>query len=115
MARFSAFSALCRAFLCAAAVVWAAEDDAAAVSAPPAREVSGAALNEVSALIDSLDYAIRAERDSARREILRLDQRALCAEADDLKRATPLLPPRRRKEWRRRPWRSPESPAPPCC
>ena len=87
MARFPDFHAFCRAFLCAAAVVLAAENGDAAVSAVPAREVSGAALNEVSALIDSMDYAIRAERDSARREILRGDQRALCAEADDLKRA----------------------------
>ena len=87
MVRFPRLRPLCRAFLCAAAVVWAAEDGAAAVSELPAREISGAALNEVSALIDSLDYAIRAERDGARREILRGDQRALCAEADDLKRA----------------------------
>lgn len=87
MVRFPRLRPLCRAILLAAAVVWATEDGAAAVSELPAREISGAALNEVSALIDSLDYAIRAERDSARREILRGDQRALCAEADDLKRA----------------------------
>ena len=87
MVRFPRLRPLCRAFLCAAAAVWAAESGAAAQSAPPVREAPGAALNEVSDLIDSLDFAIHNETDSVRREILSRDQLFLCAQADSLKAA----------------------------
>ena len=85
MARFPDFHAFCRAFLCAAAAVWAAESGAAAQSTPPVREAPGTALNEVSDLIDSLDFAIHNETDSVRREILARDQLFLCEQADSLK------------------------------
>ena len=87
MVRFPRLRPLCRAFLCAAAIAWAAESGAAAQSAPPVREAPGAALNEVSDLIDSLDFAIHNETDSVRREILSRDQLFLCAQADSLKAA----------------------------